>query len=73
MCGASTLSHGVAGATATGLTVAKVILGCSTADLLTQNGPPLEIYPSEDTTQWPAYLQKQIERSGKPESSAGEQ
>jgi phytoene dehydrogenase-like protein len=65
MCGASTMSHGVAGATSTGLAAAKTILGCSTSDLLTQNGPPLEIYPSEDTTQWPEYLQKQIERGKK--------
>jgi all-trans-retinol 13,14-reductase len=66
MCGASTMSHGVAGATSTGLSAAKAILGGSTADLLTQNGPPLEIYPSEDTSQWPEYLQKQIERGIKP-------
>jgi phytoene dehydrogenase-like protein len=62
MCGASTLSHGVSGVTSTGLAAAKVILGCSTSDLLTQNGPPLEIYPSEDISQWPAHLQKKIER-----------
>jgi phytoene dehydrogenase-like protein len=66
MCGASTMSHGVSGATATGLSAAKVILSCGTADLLTQNGPLLEIYPSEDTSQWPEYLQKQIERGKKP-------
>lgn len=62
MCGANTMSHGVAGATSTGLSAAKAILGCSTADLLTQGGEPLEIYPSEDTSQWPEYLQKKIER-----------
>jgi all-trans-retinol 13,14-reductase len=64
MCGASTLSHGVAGVTSTGLAAAKAILKSSTAELLTQSGPPLEIYPSEDPSQWPEYLQKQIE-SGK--------
>ena len=62
MCGASTLSHGVAGATASGLAAAKSILGCSTSDLLTQNGPPIEIYPSEDISQWPEHLQKKIAR-----------
>jgi len=62
MCGASTLSHGVAGATSSGIAVAKAILGCSTKDLLTQKGPPLEIYPSEDPSQWPEHLQKKIER-----------
>ena len=60
MCGASTLSHGVAGVTSTGLAAAKAILGCSTSDLLTQNGPPIEIYPSEDTSQWPENLQEKI-------------
>jgi len=35
MCGASTLSHGVAGATRSGLAAAASILRCSTADLLT--------------------------------------
>ena len=62
MCGASTLSHGVAGATSSGLAAAKRILKCSTSDLLTQNGPPIQIYPSEDISQWPEYLQERIRR-----------
>jgi len=62
MCGASTQSHGVAGVTSTGLNAAKSILGCDKSDLLTQKGPPLEIYPSEDPSQWPEKLQIQIER-----------
>jgi phytoene dehydrogenase-like protein len=66
MCGASTMSHGVAGVTSTGLSAAKTLLGCSRDDLLTQNGPPLSIYPSEDTSQWPNYLQKKIEQGLKP-------
>ena len=66
MVGASTLSHGVSGATATGLTAAKKILGCRTADILKQNGPPLRIYPSEDVSQWPEDLQKRILRGSKP-------
>ncbi len=65
LCGASTLSHGVAGATASGLAAARSILGCRTADLLTQNGPPLEIYPSEDVSQWPEHLQRRIARGRK--------
>ncbi len=60
LCGASTLSHGVSGATASGLAAAKQILGCRTADLLTQNGPPLTIYPSEDLSKWPFHLQERI-------------
>jgi len=62
MCGASTLSHGVAGVTATGLAAAKKILHCHTKDLLTQNGPPLRIYPSEDPSQWPESLRRRIKK-----------
>lgn len=65
LAGASTLSHGVAGVTASGLSAAAAILGCRSADLLAQSGPPLEIYPSEDTSVWPQTLQDQIERGKK--------
>ena len=62
MCGASTSNFGVSGATSTGLMAAKKILNCSTDDLLTQNGPELQIYPSEDSSQWPARHRRRIER-----------
>jgi len=62
MCGASTRSFGVSGATKTGLDAAKAILNCNTADLLTHHGPPLKIYPAEDVSQWPENLQKRIAR-----------
>ena len=62
MCGASTLSHGVAGATASGLAVAKRILRCRTSDLLKQNGPEMQVYPSEDVSKWPEEIQKNITR-----------
>ena len=60
LCGASTDSHGVAGVTATGLAAARRILNCSNADLLTQNGPALKIYPSEEPSLWPQELQDKI-------------
>ena len=63
MCGASTTSHGVAGVTASGLAAAKSILGCSTTDLLTQDGPELEVYPADDIAQWPPELQRKIRRA----------
>jgi len=63
MCGASTTSHGVAGVTASGLDAAKSILGCRTSDLLTQDGPELEVYPAEDIAQWPQELQRKIRRA----------
>ena len=62
MAGASTMSHGVAGATSTGLTAARKILNCRTSQMLQQNGPELRIYPSEDVAQWPEDLQKRISR-----------
>lgn len=61
MCGSSTESHGVAGVTGSGLTAARSILKCRTSELLTQPGPTLRIYPSEDVTQWPAELRERIE------------
>lgn len=48
LCGASTLSHGVAGVTGTGLRTAAIILNCKTKDLLKQKGPELRIYPYDD-------------------------
>ena len=60
MCGASTRNFGVSGATKTGLDAAKKILNCSTADILSQSGPPLRIYPSEDVSKWPEHLRKKI-------------
>ncbi len=62
MCGASTSNFGVSGVTSTGLQVAAAILNCSTDDLLIQNGPELQIYPSEDISSWPENLRKRIER-----------
>lgn len=43
LVGASTLSHGVAGVTASGLAAAKAILHCRQSDLLKANGPELKI------------------------------
>jgi phytoene dehydrogenase-like protein len=62
MVGASTLSHGVSGATGTGLKAASKILKRPVKELLTQNGPEITIYPSEDIAQWPENLQTKIAR-----------
>jgi all-trans-retinol 13,14-reductase len=62
MVGASTLSHGVAGVTSSGLDAARQILGCRMRDMLSQDGPPLRIYPSDDPASWPAELQARIAR-----------
>ncbi len=47
LCGASTVSHGVAGVTQSGLDAAKAVLHCRTRDLLTQHGPSLTFLPSD--------------------------
>ena len=60
LAGASTTSHGVAGATMTGLAAARKILGCRTADLLSRKGPPLQVYPAEDPAKWPESLRKKM-------------
>lgn len=64
LCGASTnAGHGVAGATSSGLMTARQILGCRMSDLLKQNGPPLQVYPSEQPEVWPEALRRKMERS----------
>jgi phytoene dehydrogenase-like protein len=62
MVGASTLSHGVAGAALSGLEAARTILNCRTRDLLDQHGPEIPIYSSEDVSAWPEHLQARIQR-----------
>ena len=47
LCGASTVSHGVMGATLPGLIAAKTQLGCRVRDLLVQDGPPLVSGPCD--------------------------
>jgi hypothetical protein len=62
LCGASTLSHGVAGVTQSGIDAAKAVLNCRTHDILKQNGASLTFLPSEDVSAWPEYLRKKMER-----------
>ncbi len=56
LCGASTLSHGVSGATLSGLAAASSILDCRPRELLSDRGQSLRIYPADDRTQWPQAL-----------------
>lgn len=46
-CGASTLGHGVAGATMSGIAVAQQILGVSRREILSERGAPLVTRPAE--------------------------
>jgi phytoene dehydrogenase-like protein len=62
LCGASTLSHGVAGVTQSGINAAKAVLNCQTGELLTRKGTGPVFLPAEDTNLWPEYLKKKIGR-----------
>lgn len=66
LCGASTLSHGVAGVTQSGLDAAKAILRCRTKDLLTASGSGPLILQAEDISNWPEHLKRRIERGEQP-------
>jgi phytoene dehydrogenase-like protein len=52
-CGQSTLSHGVGGASLSGLMAAKAVLGCKRVeDLLQPGGEPLRVYPADQPELW---------------------
>jgi all-trans-retinol 13,14-reductase len=57
LCGASTLSHGVGGATHSGVSTAALILNCEKDDLLI-NDPTqkIRIYDAEDSITWPDWV-----------------
>ncbi len=58
LCGASTLSHGVSGVTASGIDVAKAVLNCRSKDILTNSGPGPRFLPAEDISSWPEDLKE---------------
>lgn len=61
LCGASTLSHGVGGATYSGVNAAAKILNCKSDDLLRPDvNQALRIYDAEDESGWPAWLHQKI-------------
>jgi phytoene dehydrogenase-like protein len=63
LCGASIQSHGVAGASYSGVQTAAIILNCSQDELLLKD--PLQtvrIYEAEDPTAYPTDIQRKIER-----------
>jgi phytoene dehydrogenase-like protein len=62
LCGASTLSHGVAGATYSGVDAAAVILNCTREELLiADESQQLRIYDAEDAATWPEWVHKKRE------------
>jgi all-trans-retinol 13,14-reductase len=57
LCGASTLSHGVGGATYSGVAAAAKVLDCSSEELLIPDeNQQLRIYDAEDSATWPAWV-----------------
>jgi len=57
LCGASTLSHGVGGASHSGIAAAASILNCTADDLLKENpDQKLRIYDAENPSDWPEWI-----------------
>jgi phytoene dehydrogenase-like protein len=64
LCGASTLSHGVGGATHSGLAAAAAILKCHPDDFIIEDeNQQLRIYDAEDSGTWPEWVH--VKRSDK--------
>ncbi len=61
MCGSSIMSHGVAGASYSGVNTAAEILGCTEDDLLKKDETQeLRVYDAEDSSQWPDWIQQRM-------------
>jgi all-trans-retinol 13,14-reductase len=61
MCGASIMSHGVAGASYSGVKTAAEVLGCSEEDLIKKDeSQDLRIYDAEDSSQWPDWIHQRM-------------
>ena len=65
LCGQSTISHGVAGVTASGIGAAKAVLNCRSSDILTQKGPEPMFLQAEKPDSWPEHLKRKMERGEK--------
>jgi all-trans-retinol 13,14-reductase len=62
LCGASTLSHGVTGATYSGVAAAAKILGCTQEDLLRKDDEQqIRIFDAEDPLSWPEWIHRKRE------------
>ena len=61
LCGSSIMSHGVAGASYSGVKTAAKILGCTEDNLLKKDEKQeVRIYDAEDSSQWPEWIQTKI-------------
>lgn len=72
MCGSSIMSHGVAGASYSGVKTAAEVLGRTEEDLLKNDElQQLRIYDAEDSSQWPAWIhQKMKDKKKRSENKA---
>ena len=62
MCGASILSHGVAGAGYSGVQTAASILGCSQADLIkSDDSQKVRLFEAEDNSDYPEWMFKKMQ------------
>ncbi|MBO0593854.1 NAD(P)/FAD-dependent oxidoreductase [Cellulophaga sp. E16_2] len=62
MCGASIVSHGVAGASYSGVQTAATILGCRQDDLIKPSDEQhLKVFEAEDDTNYPDWMTKKID------------
>ena len=61
MCGASIMSHGVAGASYSGVKTAAAILNCTEEDLIQPDATQaVRIYDAEDPNTWPDWLHQKM-------------
>jgi all-trans-retinol 13,14-reductase len=62
LCGASTLSHGVTGATYSGLEAAARILNCHSSEfLIDDDSQEITIFNAEDSSTWSDFVHKKRE------------
>ncbi len=62
-CGQSTIGHGVAGVTNSGLLAAAEALGCHHSEFLTATGQDLKIYQADDMRDWPESMKRKVRGS----------
>ena len=66
MCGASIMSHGVAGASYSGVKTAAIVLNCKEEDIIKPDeAQHIRIYDAEDKTLWPPSLHLKIAQKQK--------
>jgi hypothetical protein len=66
LCGQSTISHGLAGVTASGMNAAKAVLNVRSRDILTKKNDGPLFLQAEDTSKWPEHLKRKMERGEVP-------